>query len=133
MAFGAERRKDNDANDGFGFFGVFKVGDGTSSVEIEGIRRCSAIGGGAAESKDEARVRTGLASDRRGRLSSPSRNMAGPILWLHQGRASKSMFEGRDSRSSSSPKRGDFTPDDLGLMVSGMLSTIPFNGREKSL
>lgn len=120
MALGADRKKDNDAMDAFGFLGVFgteavggiagiagfvgfanTAGNG-SSAKIEGIRLSKLIGGGAAESKDEARVRAGLLSGMSWTLSSPSRKIAGPMLWLHQGRASKSMVDGKDSKSASS-------------------------------
>ena len=141
MALGAERKNDKDAMDGFAFLGVLGVvgcgcGGMLSAAErTGGIFLCRAMGGGAAESKDEARVMLGLARGRGGLLSWPSRKIAGLMSWSHQGRALKSMVEGRDSRSaSSSANRSEVMLEDV-LNAAGfaLSSTGPFDVKEEVL
>lgn len=59
--------------------------DEVISVTTGGRRRFILIGGGAAESKDEARVDAGPMIELGPILSSPARKMAGPILSSLQG------------------------------------------------
>jgi len=80
MALGAERKNESDAMDGFGFFGVFWTAGTELSANTGGMRLFKVIGGGAAESKDEAPVNAGLLNEFCWILSSPSRNIAGPVL-----------------------------------------------------
>jgi hypothetical protein len=97
MALGAERKNAREINDGLDLwwdFGVFGVFDGVVSVRRGGIRLSIPIGGGAAESNDEARVVIGPAVEGRRELSSPSRKMAGPVLSLLQGSMLKSGLDG---------------------------------------
>ncbi len=94
---GAERKNANEANNVVDFFcdlGAFGVLDEMISVRTGGIRLFIPTGGGAAESKDEARVDSCPAVEGRGELSSPSRKMAGPALSSLQGSILKSGLEG---------------------------------------
>lgn len=94
---GAERKNANEANDGLDFlwdFGISGVFDDTVSVGREGIRPFMAIGGGAAESNDEALVDADPVVKGRSELSSLSRNMAGPALSSLQGSILKSGLDG---------------------------------------
>ena len=107
IAFGVERKNKDDAMEGFAFFGVFGLagrGFAEMSAKTEGMGWCKAIGGGAAESKDEARVVAGLVKEVPGRLSW---NVEGCMVWLHRGKVSKFKVEGNDSRSESSSGNGD--------------------------
>ena len=99
------------------------------SVRIGGIRRLRLMGGGAAESNDEARVKTGLVDGGGRALSSPSRKMAGPMLWSHHGMALKSRLEGRDSRSvsSSGNKEKEVLEDLAAFLESSPLYTGSFD------
>lgn len=104
IAFGAERRNANDARDGLVFLGILTTDGNLLSVRMSGIRLFRPIGGGAAESNEEARVDIGVELNIES--SSPSRKMAGPALSSVQGRTSKSRVEGRDSKSASSSAKG---------------------------
>lgn len=94
---GAERKNANEANDALDFlwdFGISGVFDVLISVRREGIRPFIPIGGGAAESNDDARVDTGPVVKGRNELSSLSRKMAGPALSSLHGSILKSGLDG---------------------------------------
>lgn len=118
MAFGPDLKNINDAIDDLFFFGVLGVMDmdGGASLSKSGMRLLRLIGGGAAESKDVARVDGGLVYEGRLELSSPSRKIAGLISSSVQGRTLESNVSGRDSRSSSATEKGsDIVADVEGL------------------
>lgn len=75
-------------------FDVFGVSDEVISVRRDGVGLFIPIGGGAAESNDEARVDSGPAVEGRSELSSQSRKMAGPALSSLQGSMLKSGLDG---------------------------------------
>lgn len=136
MALGAERKIDKDAKEDFAFFGVIGIAGASFSVKTGGSGLCKAIGGGAAESKDEARVNAGLAKHfNRSALSEPSWRTAGSVLWSHQGIASKSRVEGKDSRSASSYAKGrDGASEALrSASRSAFSSPGPFDGMDNVL
>ena len=93
IALGAERKDHREAIEVLAvlaFLGVFWVTEGMLSISAFGTGRLIPIGGGAAESNDDAlvviglanelRVIVGLANEVRWLLSSPSRKIAGPML-----------------------------------------------------
>ena len=113
IALGVERKNIDVAMDGFGFFGVLGLaGCGLDRVSAKagGVGLFRAIGGGAAESKDEARVNAVLARELRLESIRLSGKGEGLVVWLHKGKASKSRVEGRDSRSESSSGKRDEGP-----------------------
>lgn len=67
-ALGAERKNAREANDGFDFLwdvGTLGVTDGAISLRMKGVYLFMPIGGGAAESNEEARVDKGPAVEGR--------------------------------------------------------------------
>ena len=101
-----ERKNENEAVLGLVFFGVIGVAGEVVSASAGGRCLFMPIGGGAAESNEDARVDSGATKELRLELSSQSRKMAGPMFSSVQGRMLESRVEGRDSRSASSSRKG---------------------------